>query len=302
MKKIFKNLGVILFILLSFIWIISEAKARAWWWTSSRSSDSSSSSSSSSSYWWSSTRYYSNSWSSSWTSSPSWVVFIIIIIIIFAIISSKNKNKIWSSNNNHSSYEPEDLPEPASNLDSKLTQLKESDPGFNEQIFSDRVSTAFFKIQDAWCKTDMNLARAFITDSVLNRFNMQLEEYRQSRTFNKLEWLCLDNTEILDISIDSNIERIDVLVTATAKDYKVDEDWNYVSGNKNEAVTWDEKWFFVRNAWVKTNEQKSVFSEKCPNCGAPLKVNAKWECEYCRSVITTGKFDWVLSEIKQLNS
>lgn len=169
-------------------------------------------------------------------------------------------------------------------------------------MFEDRVSTAFFKIQEAWCKRDMNIARAFITDSVLRRFNMQLEEYRQNKTYNKLEGLSLGNVETLDITLDANIERIDVHITATAKDYIVNETGEYVSGDKSQFATWDEKWGFVRTAGVKTNEEKSVFSEKCPNCGAPLKVNTTGECEYCRSNITTGKFDWVLSEITQLNT
>ena len=79
------------------------------------------------------------------------------------------------------------IPAPVNNLSEKITAIKVVDPGFNEQMFEDRVSTAFFKIQNAWCNRDMNIARAFITDSVLRRFNMQLEEYRQNSTHNKLE-------------------------------------------------------------------------------------------------------------------
>lgn len=148
----------------------------------------------------------------------------------------------------------------------------------------------------------MNLARAFVTDSVLRRFNMQLEEYRQNKTYNKLEGLTLDDVTTLDIILDANIERIDIHITATAKDYIVDGAGKYVSGDNKQFITWDEKWGFVRNTGVKTDAEKSVFSEKCPNCGAPLKVDTTGECEYCRSNITTGKFDWVLSEITQFNT
>ena len=38
---------------------------------------------------------------------------------------------------------------------------------------------------------------------------------------------------------------------------------------------------------------------QCPNCGAALKVNMAGVCEYCRSKITSGEFDWVLSRIEQ---
>ena len=54
--------------------------------------------------------------------------------------------------------------------------------------------------------------------------------------------------EILDILMDAAIDRIDVLITATAKDYVVDANGKYVSGDNSSPVTWDEKWAFVRNA------------------------------------------------------
>lgn len=100
---------------------------------------------------------------------------------------------------------------------------------------------------------------------MLKRFNLQLDEYRKNNTFNRLEGLTLDNTRIIDVSTDQNIEKIDVLLTATAKDTVIDEKGVFVGGDKDFS-TWDEKWTFVRNAGVKTDLQKSVFSEKCPNC------------------------------------
>jgi predicted lipid-binding transport protein (Tim44 family) len=68
---------------------------------------------------------------------------------------------------------------PASNLSEKLSSLKSKDPGFNEQQFLDRTSTGFFKIQNAWCERNMNLARAYISDNVLRRFSLQLEEHKK---------------------------------------------------------------------------------------------------------------------------
>ena len=124
------------------------------------------------------------------------IIVIIGIIVIFVLLSKANGGKFSQVANNHSSYQSDDysdesseasLPEPAANLNEKITEIKSRDPQFNEQMFEDRVSTAFFKIQEAWCSAEMNLARAFVTDGVLRRFNMQLEEYRKNNTRNKLE-------------------------------------------------------------------------------------------------------------------
>ena len=99
----------------------------------------------------------------------------------------------------------------------------------------------------------MNPARAYISDNVIRRFTLQLEEQKQNNTANKLEDLSLDSTKIMDIRTDENFDTIDILVTATAKDYMVKaSSGESASGNKNEYVTWDEKWTFIRSTHTKT--------------------------------------------------
>ena len=110
---------------------------------------------------------------------------------------------------------------PAGNVSEILDSIKARDPGFNEQQFLDRASTAFFKVQNAWCDRDMNKARAYISDNVLRRFSLQLEEHKRNKVANKLEELSLDNTSIMEANTDENFDTISVWMTATAKDYMV---------------------------------------------------------------------------------
>ena len=37
----------------------------------------------------------------------------------------------------------------------------------------------------------------------------------------------------------------------------------------------------------------------CPNCGAPTQITSAGRCEYCGSVITTGEYNWVLSNLER---
>ena len=37
----------------------------------------------------------------------------------------------------------------------------------------------------------------------------------------------------------------------------------------------------------------------CPNCGAPTQITSAGKCEYCGSVITTGEYSWVLSNLER---
>jgi predicted amidophosphoribosyltransferase len=67
-------------------------------------------------------------------------------------------------------------------------------------------------------------------------------------------------------------------------------------GSKTKPMQFSEYWTFIRSRRSKTKKSEN---QNCPNCGAPLKVSMAGECEYCRSKITNGDFDWVLSRIEQ---
>jgi ribosomal protein L37AE/L43A len=60
---------------------------------------------------------------------------------------------------------------------------------------------------------------------------------------------------------------------------------------------WSEYWTFIRNRNAKAQHARTELS--CPNCGAPLKVNATGICQFCGGKVTSGEFDWVLSKIEQ---
>ena len=57
---------------------------------------------------------------------------------------------------------------------------------------------------------------------------------------------------------------------------------------------------FIRKTGVKTKPGMEPFNiTNCPNCGAEAKITSAGQCEYCGSVITTGEFNWVLSDLER---
>ena len=82
-------------------------------------------------------------------------------------------------------------------------------------------------------------------------------------------------------------------------DYVVDATSNQVlesDPNRNWFMKYDMT--FNRKKGVLTEAGKSNKSTtNCPNCGAPTEITSSGQCEYCRSIITTGEHDWVLSNI-----
>jgi predicted lipid-binding transport protein (Tim44 family) len=60
-----------------------------------------------------------------------------------------------------------------------------------------------------------------------------------------------------------------------------------------------ELWTFQRADGAKTVLTGGATASKCPNCGAPLKLNDDGVCDYCKADITSGRYDWVATRIDQ---
>ena len=95
--------------------------------------------------------------------------------------------------------------------------------------------------------------------------------------------LSLDRVDIEDIRTDEKYTYITTRITATCSDTTIDEKGKVVESNYGGALsTWSEIWIWMRSNTVKTEEhEKGIVADKCPNCGANLKINEIGKCEYC---------------------
>ncbi len=99
------------------------------------------------------------------------------------------------------------------------------------------------------------------------------------------------------VKIDAFYNSITLRIFAQGYDYTVDKTGKVVAGSNKSLRQWSEYWTFVRYSKAKPAAARADLN--CPNCGAPLKVNATGICEFCGGKITSGEFDWVLSKIEQ---
>ena len=53
---------------------------------------------------------------------------------------------------------------------------------------------------------------------------------------------------------------------------------------------------FIRSKGIQTIKNQPVQLVKCPNCEAKIQISSSGECEYYHSIITNGKYEWVLNE------
>lgn len=234
------------------------------------------------------------------------VIFIIVIIVISAIVKKAKRNL---RNNPDFKSGIQQMKQAVSgmtgtagtnvaNVPAELAKLKQKDPNFNEQSFQDYAQNAFYKIQEAWEQQDLSIARPYLTDQLLQRYTNQINDIQSRGEKNVLENMVVGHMDITGIRSDAEYDYITLKIDASAADYTTDSSGKIIRGDKK-IRPFSEYWTFLRKGTVKTDDKKGFKANTCPNCGAPLQVNATGQCEYCNTIVTSGDYDWVLSEIEQ---
>ncbi len=275
--------------------------------------DSGGSSWSSSDSWSSSS---SGSWGDSWDSGSSYsshgsyssgmpififskigpaIAMIFMIYAIIMIIAHKNR-KGFNQNLNT---------KPIVNYEQKeqqtLEKIKQIDPLFNKEEFIASAKTLFVKLQQAWTDRDWSVIRVFETNELYEQHKNQLQGYIDNNQINVMDRICVNYAQLFDFRQEGDKDILVVRLNSRMADYIIDATTKgVIKGNKNAEYVNTYLLTFIRKKGIQTKEGTSqVNTTNCPNCGAPTQITSAGECEYCGSVITTGEYNWVLSNLER---
>ncbi len=179
-----------------------------------------------------------------------------------------------------------------------IAALRAADPAFSPDAFRERVRTAFLALQDAWCKQNLDGARAFLSPGAYFTWRAQLETLAAEGRRNMMEQSTVQRIEPTLIVHGQVYDDITVRISAAAADFEVDKDNRIVFGDRV-VRPFTEDWTFQRSVGVATTQKPGTLENTCPNCGAPVSLTQIGECRYCKAAVTSGKFDWVVSRIAQ---
>jgi hypothetical protein len=182
-------------------------------------------------------------------------------------------------------------------LDNIRVAFEKNNPDFSWGAFQARARLIFDELQAAWSTLDWDRARPHETDSLFQMHQYWIDAYRRQRLHNKLDQCSITAMQPVKITEDKFYNAITMRIGAQGYDYTADANGRVVAGSTTSLRRWSEYWTFIRNRGAKPAAARADLN--CPNCGAPLKVNAAGICEFCGGKITSGEFDWVLSRIEQ---
>ncbi len=227
-------------------------------------------------------------------------VIAIIVIVIFIIYTSAMKNKnnhSTSINRGHTNYSnPGFKSNSGIYEDVVVAKIHENDPNFNKDEFKAYTNEVWLALQDAWEAKNWKVVRPFESNSLFAVHERQLQEYIDNKTTNYMNKQNIRNTLISSYRDHGEYESIVVKLDASLLDFTLDDEtMKLIEGSQDQFVHRSYKLEFIRTKQV-TKRQEGSNVTNCPNCGAPTSVTSSGQCEYCKSVITTGEYGWVLNK------
>jgi len=177
--------------------------------------------------------------------------------------------------------------------------ILEIDPLFSNDKFIAWAKEVYFTLSYAWMARDWEKVRPFEKEELYRQHEQQLRQYIDSGRINVLERININQAYLQKYVRDREYEYLTVYLQVRMVDYIKDEKTGRVlKGSPDADCRMEYLYTFMRKNGVKTDPASSNKSTtNCPNCGAATRITSAGRCEYCESVIVTGAFDWVLSNI-----
>ncbi len=225
---------------------------------------------------------------------------VIIAAVIIAIALYSNK-KVKKSRNTVAQGVNIAVPD---NTEEIVKAITENDKNYSNDKFIGWVKEVFITLQTAWSKRDFEMCRPFEKEELFRQHVTQIQGYKDRGWINKLDRINVNQAYLYKYIRDAEYEYLTVYIQSRMSDYIIDENTgNVIKGDPNAEYHLRYLYTFIRKTGVLTDPAKSNNSVvACPHCGAPTQITSAGKCEYCGFIVTTGEYDWVLSNIEAIKN
>lgn len=181
-----------------------------------------------------------------------------------------------------------------------LEKILKEDKHFSKSRFYTWTRMVFQSVMRAFSTKDVSLLRSFEEDSLYIQHKQKIQQYIDKKETRKIDRIVIKGTLLKDYRIEGDKQVLVVALAANLVDALFDSSSHIISGHPYYRVRRQYILTFVRNVGVKTTKYSNLINTTCPNCGASVQLLEDGTCSYCGSVVTTGKYGWVLLSIKDI--
>lgn len=223
------------------------------------------------------------------------IIFILKVIVDFIIRQVRMHRKTTAP------------PKPIENIEVDEyaidAEIEKTEPGFSRVDMLRWAGDLFENLQEAWTKRDWKVIRFYEADELYNLHSRQLKEYIKNKQVNVIENVVINWIKFYNFKQEAGKDFLTIVLNSSMIDYIIDEDTKEVlNGDKATKRKCAYKMTFVRKTGVKTKPGVvKVNTTNCPNCGATTEIGETGQCPYCKTIVTTGEFSWVLLNLEPFN-
>ena len=170
-------------------------------------------------------------------------------------------------------------------------------PGFDFGLFSGHLRTAFFTTRRAWSLLKPELCRHVMTEALWVDQKSRMEAVRLAGSHNVISGLIISQVDVTWQRSLGFEDEVSVRLIVAGADYILHAPTNVVMTGLSEPDQWVEDWVMRRSR--DPEALAAAENPRCPNCGAPLSVDAGGQCGFCQAVVPGAKADWLASYINR---
>jgi hypothetical protein len=175
-----------------------------------------------------------------------------------------------------------------------LAELRKRDPAFDSTAFLRRAASGFVKLQTAWSSQDPAPIRAFLSDGVAQRFELQVGIQRARGWRYVFHDLGMSSIQIVAATSSEAFDALHVRFDASSVIRKVDLNGEPLEGGEVPRK-FSDVWTFLRRRGAGSRSGAGLLESRCPSCGTRITAEAK--CPSCGTWLQSGELDWVLAGV-----
>ena len=226
-------------------------------------------------------------------------LFLVAFIVIFRAVRKARHRRVLRQRQEHERE--------AAQITDLEAAIRKHDPDFSWINLTKMVTHIANVVQQAWSDNKIHAVRAWLSQGMVSRLHLQLQlmieqEGQRNRTA-KFRVLSLSpagapefqgDYESVHIALTAEIASIEI--AATMSESEVAERLS-----KQRPAVFSEVYSLTRKVGARTPVSGGLLHGLCPKCGKPAeRLTQTNKCAHCTTLFSSAQFDWVLTEITQI--
>jgi predicted lipid-binding transport protein (Tim44 family) len=188
-----------------------------------------------------------------------WVAGFVVWVVV-AIVSKKSRRE-----NLDQLYSRSDIGKKSERTLKLIRFIARQDPSFNEKNLEERTRTTFRKLQECWQARDYGPMRRLLMPDLFADHLRQIEGMKRNHEINMIDGLQLDAIDLINVRypLNRNEREFTALITATARDYYIDDRTQEKLRGDDGPAQFQEFWTFQfhQDAWFLREIEQTAESD-----------------------------------------